>query len=538
MSNRQNSYAIEQAAILNPDNYTHLVEAFDSIVSRYPDRVAYTSLGQDFTYTQIEQYSGRLASFLQHTLGLKPGTRIAIQLPNIGQYPIAAWGAFRAGCVLVNTNPMYTPTELVHQFNDSGAEALIVLADLLPVIEKVLPQTGVRHVIATHATDMLKPQSVSSASIKSLVSWQDVMAADGLEPATRPAGSFEDTAVLQYTGGTTGVSKGAELSHQNLYCSIRLARKSFAAQNAARPGLEFAIAPMPLYHVYGFVLNIISIFITGGRSVLIANPRDVDGMLATMKQHPFTGFAGVNTLFSAMLQHPGFDEVDWSNLDTTIAGGAAMAVELAERWHARTGQQIFEGYGLTETCATGTVNRADSNIIGTVGKPNAHTLIRMIDEHGNEVSKGEEGELCMQGPHVMTGYWNRPEATAEVFDEEGWFHTGDVAKELPGGQIQIVDRIKDMILVSGFNVYPNEIEDTVYRYEGVLECAAVGVKHEATGEAVKLFVVCTNTDTCADDIIAHCREHLTGYKVPKMIEFRDELPKSNVGKILRRMLRD
>ncbi|MFK8029045.1 MAG: AMP-binding protein [Gammaproteobacteria bacterium] len=538
MTQANDSYALQQAAILNPDGYTSLVDAFDHIVAAHPERTAYTCLGQDLTYSQIEQMSGKLASFLQHKLGLAPGSRIAIQLPNLGQYPVAAWGAFRAGLVLVNTNPMYTPTELIHQFNDSGAQALIVLSDLLPVIEKVLPETGVKHVIATHATDMLDAQPVSSSAIGSLSSWADVMNYVNDAPVKRPAGSMEDTAVLQYTGGTTGVSKGAELSHRNLYCAIRLGRKSFAPLEAVRRGPELTIAPMPLYHVYGFVLNIISVFITGGQSVLIPNPRDVDSMLATMKQHPFTGFAGVNTLFSAMLQHPEFDNVDWSHLDLTVAGGAAMAVELAERWHARTGQPVYEGYGLSETCATGSVNRADSNIIGSVGLPNAHTLIRMVDEDGNEVAKGEEGELCMKGPHVMMGYWNRPDATAEVFDEDGWFKTGDVAIELPGGQIKIVDRIKDMILVSGFNVYPNEIEDAVYRFEGVIECAAVGVKHEATGEAVKLFVVCTNSEACADDIITHCREHLTGYKVPKMIEFRDELPKSNVGKILRRMLRD
>ena len=538
MTDAPNEFALQQAELLNPDNYTSLVDAFDHIVSTCPDRPSCTCLGQTLTYADIDRKSARLASVFQHELGLEPGSRIAIQLPNVAQYPIAAWAAFRAGLILVNTNPMYTPTEIIHQFNDSGAQALVALADLLPVLEQVLPQTGVRHVIATHATDMIQPQPVGDCGIESLLSWQEVMSREGLEEATRPLGSFEDTAVLQYTGGTTGVSKGAELSHRNLYCAIRLGRKSFEAQEKARGGPELSIAPMPLYHVYGFVLNIISIFITGGHSVLIPNPRDVGSMLATMKQHKFTGFAGVNTLFSAMMQHPEFDEVDWSHLDTTVAGGAAMAVELAERWHERTGQPIFEGYGLSETCATGSVNRADSNIIGTVGLPNAHTLFRMVNEAGQEVPDGEEGELCMKGPHVMKGYWNRPEANAEVFDDEGWFHTGDVAKVLPGGQIQIVDRIKDMILVSGFNVYPNEIEDAVYRFDGVVECAAVGVKHEATGEAVKLFVVCNNKDTSADDIIAHCRQYLTGYKVPKMIEFRDELPKTNVGKILRRKLRD
>ena len=287
MSDVPVSYAMQQAALLNPEGYTSLVDAFDHIVGQYPERTAYSCLGQDLSFADIDRNSAQLASYLQHELGLKPGSRIAIQLPNVGQYPVAAWGAFRAGLILVNTNPMYTPTELIHQFNDSGAQALIVLADLLPMVEQVLPETGVKHVIATHATDMLQAQPVPHGTIESLTSWQDIMAHSGLAPAVRPRGNFEDTAVLQYTGGTTGVSKGAELSHRNLYCAIRLGRKSFATQETARNGLpELSIAPMPLYHVYGFVLNIISIFITGGHSVLIPNPRDIDGMLATMKQYP------------------------------------------------------------------------------------------------------------------------------------------------------------------------------------------------------------------------------------------------------------
>ncbi|NNF16656.1 MAG: AMP-binding protein [Gammaproteobacteria bacterium] len=522
---------------LNPEGYSSLVAAFDAAVAAFGDAPAYTSLGHTLSFSDIDVLSARLAHYLQHDAGLEPGERIAIQLPNLCQYPIAAWAAWRAGLVLVNTNPLYTKTELIHQFNDAGARALIVLADLMPMVAQVLPETKIEKVIVTNATDLLKPGEVDKCGVD-CVAWAEVFVDGAAATVTTPDLQMSDVAVLQYTGGTTGVAKGAVLSHGNLFCAVRQGRSAFKEQDAARgERQEVFISPMPLYHIYGFALNIVSGFLHGAHSVLIPNPRDIDSLVQVMKQHEFTGFAGVNTLFTALLQHPGFDSIDFSYLDSTIAGGAALAVEIAEQWQQRTNSEIFEGYGLTESCATSTVNRPESNEIGTVGQPVAFVECKLIDEEGNQVPDDQEGELCLRGPHIMQGYWQRPEATAEVFDDEGWFRTGDVATVTPGGHVKIVDRIKDMILVSGFNVYPNEIENVVYSYPGVHECAAIGVKNDKTGEAVKLFVACTDSDTTEKDIIEHCREHLTAYKVPKQIEFRDELPKSNVGKILRRALR-
>lgn len=533
------AFAQQQADKINQHGFSSLLDAFDTTVERFSERKVYSSFGHSITFAQLDTLSAHLAAWLQQQPYLNPGDRVAIQLPNITQYGVAAWAVWRAGMVLVNTNPMYTPSEMVHQFNDSGAKAIIALADLLSKIAAVVPQTGLELIVATHATDMIQSKPVDSDKLEcDFVSWHSIFTADAL--ALKPVEThMDDPATLQYTGGTTGVSKGAVLSHSNLYCAIAVARSAMEHQQKLRgDNPEVIISPMPIYHIYGFALSILSVPFYGGESVLIADPRNIDGLLDTMKQYPFTGFAGVNTLFSAMLQHPKFDEVDWSHLDTTLAGGAAMAVELAQQWHARTGTEITEGYGLTESCATTCVNRALDNEIGTVGQANKHVEVRLIDASGKVVEDGGEGELCIRGPHIMQGYWQREEATRESIDSEGWFRTGDVAVIHPRGHIQIVDRLKDMILVSGFNVYPNEIENVVYSYPGISEAAVIGVPSEATGEAVKLFVVSTNPATKEEHLIAHCREHLTAYKVPKIVEFRDELPKSNVGKILRRMLRD
>lgn len=530
------TFPYEQAMLaqLNPEGQQSLVSMFEQACAQYAERVAFTALGQDISFRQVEQMSAALAAHLVHDCQMQAGERIAIQLPNIGQYPIAAWGALRAGLVIVNTNPLYTERELEHQFNDSGARALVVMAELLPQVEKVLPRTGIEHVISTSVFDLLEPQPLPETGLQNISSFPHVLEANANATPTVPGLGMNDIALLQYTGGTTGPAKGAVLTHGNIFASIQQTAEVVEI-DPLHP--DILLGPMPLYHIYGFTMHVVSTFCSGGQSVLITDPRDTDAMVATMKQHPFTAMAGINTLFSSLMQHPGFDEIDFSHVKGIISGGAALVEDIAREWEARTGSQIFEGYGLSETSAVLTGNNPDARQLGTVGQPMGYQEIKIIDKQGKSLGNNQEGELLVRGPQVMHGYWNRPEATAEALDSEGWFRTGDIALLQDDGFIRICDRLKDMILVSGFNVYPNEIESVVSTHPDVIECAVVGVPDEKSGEAVKLFVN-ARPGLDAAQLQAFCREQLTAYKVPRQIEFRADLPKSNVGKILRRELRE
>ncbi|MDH3352375.1 MAG: AMP-binding protein [Gammaproteobacteria bacterium] len=512
-----------------------LIAGFEFSSEIHSEQEAYKCLGKSVTYAEVAALSRDFAAFLLQKCGLSKGDRIAIQLPNLVQYPIVAWGALRAGLVIVNTNPLYTKRELVYQFNDSGAKALVSLSDNLPILEDVVPETGIETVIATNAIDMRDPQPLPKSKLRSAVSLPDALAKGRELELPEVNLTLDDIALLQYTGGTTGAPKGAVLSHGNLFSAVLMSPRSFGADMTE---LEVSIAPMPLYHIYGFAVTLIGGYLNGSFSILIPNPRDLDGLINVMKAEPFTSFAGVNTLFASLMHHPEFDNVDFSHLRWTIGGGAATVPEIAEEWKRRTGANIHEGYGLSETAAMATVNTLTSRELGTIGPPMIGSEFKVVDKDGNELPVGQEGELCIRGPQVMQGYWQREEATAEVIDAEGWFRTGDIAIIQQNGHIRIVDRVKDMVLVSGFNVYPNEIENVVFTHPDIVECAVIGVPDEKTGEAVKVFAVTKNKNLDADKLRRFCREELTAYKVPKYVEFVDELPKSAVGKILRRELRD
>jgi long-chain acyl-CoA synthetase len=512
-----------------------LIAGFEHSSAEHGELPAFKCLGKPISYAEVESLSRDFAAYLLGPGGLSKGDRIAIQLPNLVQYPIAAWAALRAGLVVVNTNPLYTKRELIYQFNDSGAKALVALTDNLPLLGEVVPQSDIDVVISTSVIDMLDPQPLPDSAVPRLASFPEALGAGGRLDLPKIDITLDDLAVLQYTGGTTGAPKGAALSHGNLYSAALMSPLSFGA-DMTDP--EIAIMPMPLYHIYGFAVSLISGYLNGSYSVLIPNPRDIDGLVDTMKQEPFTSFAGVNTLFTALLHHPEFDNIDFSHLRWTIGGGAATVPEIAEEWKRRTGANIHEGYGLSETGAMATVNTLTSRELGTIGPPMLGCEFKVIDDDGNQLPNGQAGELLIRGPQVMQGYWKRPEATAETIDRDGWFHSGDIAIIQENGRIRIVDRLKDMVLVSGFNVYPNEIENVVFTHPDVVECAVVGVPDDKTGEAVKVFVVSNNKDLGAEELRRFCREQLTAYKVPRHVEFRDELPKSAVGKILRRELRD
>jgi long-chain acyl-CoA synthetase len=531
------SFAEQKLMELNAeDGFISLVDAFNRACQEFSDRPAFTCMGQTLSFTDMALLSRQFGCYLLDHCGLVAGDRVAVQLPNISQFPIAIWGILRAGLVVVNTNPMYTAREQLHQFNDSGAKALVVLSDLLPVTEQVIPQTGIETVIATSATDLLQPQTLPESSLSNLVAFNDALALGADKQLPENLATMSDVAVLQYTGGTTGPSKGAILSHGNVFSGLRMSKLSIRFAIEGEPDL--LIAPMPLYHVFGFTMNAVGGFVGGSHSVLIPNARDIDSMVATMKQHQFTTMAGITTLLQGLMRHPQFDEIDFSKLRGIIAGGAALVKEVGDEWEARTGSRAFEGYGLSETTSVLACNGPDRSRVGTVGAPLLYQEVKLIDADGASLANGERGEICTRGAHVMQGYWNRPDATAEAIDADGWFRTGDIGVMDEDGMVRIVDRLKDMVIVSGFNVYPNEIEDVAYGHGDIIECAVVGVADERTGEAVKLFVVSTNADLSEQQVKDFCRAQLTAYKVPKHVVFMDELPKSPVGKILRRELRD
>ena len=536
---------------INPDSYPNVLAVLKDSCQRFANKPAFTNLGKTLTYGELYTLSGQFAAYLQQHSGLQPGDRIAIQMPNVLQYPIAVFGAMRAGFVVVNTNPLYTKREMEHQFNDSGAKALVCLANMAHLAEDVVPKTGVKHVIVTEVGDMLPPlkrllinaavkyvkKMVPAYNIPGMVRFNDAMAKGRGQNFTDANPKSEDIAVLQYTGGTTGVAKGAMLTHRNLVANM-LQSKELMASNMT-DGEEVVICPLPLYHIYAFTFHCMAMMVSGNHNVLITNPRDIPAFVKELSKFKFTGFVGLNTLFVALCNDEGFRALDFSKFKVTLSGGMALQLATAERWKKVTGCNICEGFGMTETSPVATVNPISNIQLGTIGIPVPSTLCKVIDEDGNELPLGERGELCVKGPQVMKGYWNRQDATDEILDAEGWLKTGDIAIIQEDGFLRIVDRKKDMILVSGFNVYPNELEDVMAAMPGVQQCAAIGVPDEKSGEAIKVFLVKTaDSKLTEEDVKNQMRSNLTAYKVPKYVEFRDSLPTTNVGKILRRELRD
>ena len=536
---------------INPDSYPNVLAVLKDSCQRFANKPAFTNLGKTLTYGELYTLSGQFAAYLQQHSGLQPGDRIAIQMPNVLQYPIAVFGAMRAGFVVVNTNPLYTKREMEHQFNDSGAKALVCLANMAHLAEDVVPKTGVKHVIVTEVGDMLPPlkrllinaavkyvkKMVPAYNIPGMVRFNDALAKGRGQNFTDANPKSEDIAVLQYTGGTTGVAKGAMLTHRNLVANM-LQSKELMASNMT-DGEEVVICPLPLYHIYAFTFHCMAMMVSGNHNVLITNPRDIPAFVKELSKFKFTGFVGLNTLFVALCNDEGFRALDFSKFKVTLSGGMALQLATAERWKKVTGGNICEGFGMTETSPVATVNPISNIQLGTIGIPVPSTLCKVIDEDGNELPLGERGELCVKGPQVMKGYWQRQEATDEILDAEGWLKTGDIAIIQEDGFLRIVDRKKDMILVSGFNVYPNELEDVMAAMPGVQQCAAIGVPDEKSGEAIKVFLVKTaDSKLTEEDVKNQMRSNLTAYKVPKYVEFRDSLPTTNVGKILRRELRD
>ncbi|MFT0211891.1 long-chain fatty acid--CoA ligase [Pseudomonas sp. F1_0610] len=536
---------------IDADEYPNILAVLTESCQRYADKPAFTNLGTTITYGDLYRLSGDFAAWIQNHTELQPGDRIAIQLPNVLQYPVVVFGAMRAGLIVVNTNPLYTPHELEHQFNDSGAKALVCLANMAHIAEKVLSKTSVKTVIITEVADLLPSlkrfvinsvvkyvkKMVPAYHIQGALSLRDVLALGAKKIARNVEPQANDVAVLQYTGGTTGVAKGAMLSHRNLIANMQQAKAVMGSY--LKPGQEIIVAPLPLYHIYAFTIHCMAMMITGNENLLITNPRDLNSTINDLSKKRFTGFVGLNTLFVGLCNNEKFRALDFSGLKLTLSGGMALQIATAERWEQVTGAKICEGFGMTETSPIVSVNPLQKIRLGTIGLPVPSTLCKVIDEEGNELPLGEAGELCVKGPQVMLGYWNNQKATDDVIDADGWLKSGDIAKIDEEGYLRIVDRKKDMIVVSGFNVYPNEVEDVLAQLPGVLQCAAIGIPSEKTGEAVKVFIALKPGVTLTEDeIIKHMRASLTSYKVARIIEFRDELPTTNVGKILRRQLRD
>lgn len=536
---------------IDADFYPNIQTVLKESCEKFADKPAFTNLGKTITYADVYRLSGDFAAWLQHKTDLQPGDRIAIQLPNVLQYPVVVFGAIRAGLVVVNTNPLYTAREMEHQFKDSGAKAIVCLANMAHLLEKVLPSSEIKTVILTEVGDFLPP--VKRFIVNSVVKYikkmvpafhipqaywlNDVLKVGNSKIARNIDAESQSIAVLQYTGGTTGVAKGAMLTHRNLIANMLQARTMMASELGE--GRETVVAPLPLYHIYAFTFHCMAMMMTGNHNLLITNPRDLPSMLKDMSKWKFSGFVGLNTLFVALCNNKEFRKLDFSALRMTISGGMALQIATAQRWKQVTGVQICEGYGMTETSPIATVNPVQNIQLGTIGIPVGSTLCKVIDDEGNELPLGEAGELCVKGPQVMKGYWNNEEATREALDEQGWLRTGDIAIIQEDGYLRIVDRKKDMILVSGFNVYPNEIESVLVTMPEVLQCAAIGLPDEKSGEVIKVFIVLREGQSLTkEQVIKHMRENLTGYKVARQVEFRKELPTTNVGKVLRRELRD
>jgi long-chain acyl-CoA synthetase len=531
-------------------NYNQIItDIFDSSCREYADSEAFTCMNHTLTYRELDQLSARFAAYLQQSTSLQPGDRIAVQLPNILQYPVAVFGILRAGMVVVNTNPLYTAHEIKHQLNDSGAKALVVLANIAKNAATIIKETSVEQVIVTELADLHPPVkrvllNFVVKHVKKMVpefffpNQVDFRAAlnKSRQPVQPVKRDPEDVAVLQYTGGTTGVAKGAMLTHRNLVANMLQVNEHM--HKVFRKNQELYITPLPLYHIYAFTIHCMSALSLGNHNLLIPNPRDIKGFVAAIKDKPFTCFVGLNTLFNALLRNPDFVKLDFSHLQLTSSGGMALTAETAKHWTEVTGSSISEGYGLTETSPVVAINPPGGIQQGTVGLPMPDTECKVIDEQGNNLPTGEPGELCIRGPQVMKGYWQRPDATAEVLDADGWFKSGDIAIIQSDGYIKIVDRKKDMINVSGFKVFPNEVEDVLAGHPDIIEAAVIGVSDNDGSETVKAFVVTSNPSLTVADVRDYAKTKLTPYKVPHLVEFRNELPKTNVGKVLRRELKD
>ena len=534
---------------INPDKYPSLVAMFNKYTSQYSDRTAFINMGAEITYAELAEQATAFAAYLQKDLGLKKGDKFAIMVPNTLQYPIALFGALLAGLTVVNVNPLYTARELEHQLKDSGAKAMLIIENFAHTLEKIIAKTPIEHVIMTSLGDRLGlvkgkvvnavvkyvKKMVPAFNLPDAIRFNTALAKGNKLTFTSVELCGDDLAFLQYTGGTTGLSKGAMLTHRNMVANLEQAKAAIKPL-LAEDG-ELVVTALPLYHIFALTANCLTFITLGGSNLLITNPRDMPAFVKELGKYTFTAITGVNTLFNGLLNTPGFKDIDFSSLKMSLGGGMAVQRPVAERWEKVTGSRLLEGYGLTE-CAPmvslSPYNQESYN--GTIGLPAPSTDIKIMLEDGSEAPLGEPGEMWVKGPQVMKGYYNREEATAEIL-KDGWLATGDIAFMDEQGFFKIVDRKKDMIIVSGFNVFPNEIEEVVMMHDGVVEAAAIGVPHDASGEMVKIFVVIKQDGLDEATLIKHCRENLTNYKVPKLVEFRDELPKTNVGKILRRELR-
>ena len=536
-------------AEVNSRRYASLKQMFERSCARYRDLPAISNLGYTLTYGDLDRESRRFAAYLQTGLGLAKGDRVAIMLPNVLQYPVAFFGAMRAGLVLVNVNPLYTPRELQHQVADSGARTILILENFAHKLAEVIGSTGLKNVITTAVGDLLPvPRrwlvNFAVRHFKHLVPPWTIAQAVSLRAALVLGERYGlkevdiapgDLALLQYTGGTTGIPKGAMLSHGNLVANLTQI-VAWIGKDLAE-GAEAVVTPLPLYHVFSLTANLLTFVSLGGHNLLVTDPRDIAGLIALLKQGKFTAITGVNTLFNALINAPEFASVDFSRVKVVVGGGAAIQQAVATRWKELTGTTIIEGYGLTETSPVVCVNPLNiDSYTGMLGLPLPSTDVKICDEQGAEVATGEVGEICVSGPQVMQGYWNRPDETAKVLMSDGWLHTGDEGYMRADGYIKLSDRKKDIILVSGFKVFPNEVEEVAMMLTGVLEAGATAVADERSGQAVKLFIVRRDPALTAEQVLAHCRRNLTGYKVPKSVEFRTELPKSTIGKVLRREL--
>ena len=540
---------------IDASQYDSLVGLMADSFAKYADRTAYSYMGQDISYAQTDVASQALAAYFQ-SLGLEKGDRVAIMMPNVPQYPVAVAAILRAGLVVVNVNPLYTPRELEHQLKDSGAKAIVIIENFAITLQKCIAETQVKHVVLCAMGDMLswpKGALVNFVvrNVKNLVPSFDLPGAVKFNQAVhrgkdasfvKPVVKSDDIAVLQYTGGTTGVSKGAVLLHRNVIANLLQSEAWNDPVMKRVPANEqpTSVCALPLYHIFAFTVNMMLGLRTGGKNILIPNPRDLPAVLKELSQHTFHSFPAVNTLFNGLANHPDFGKVNWSNLKVSVGGGMAVTSAVASLWLEKTGCPICEGYGLSETSPSASCNPTTSTqFTGTIGVPLPSTFMKLLDDEGNEVTElGQPGEIAIKGPQVMAGYWQRPDETARCMTADGYFKSGDIGICDAKGFFKIVDRKKDMILVSGFNVYPNDVEETVSLCPGVLECAAVGVPDEKTGEAVKLVIVKKDPKLTEDQVRVYCRANMTGYKQPKVIEFKTELPKTAVGKILRRELRD
>ncbi|WP_371182296.1 long-chain fatty acid--CoA ligase [Xanthomonas sacchari] len=547
------SYPAGVGADIDVEEYRSVAAVFESSVAKFGDRPAYSNFGKTLTYREAGELARQFAGYLLGELQLKKGDRVALMMPNCLQYPIATFGVLLAGMTVVNVNPLYTPRELRHQLIDSGASALVVIDNFGTTVQDVLADTPVKQVITTGLGDMLGfpkgplvnfvlkyvKKLVPDYDIPNAIRFRDALTLGRLHTLPPIDIAPDDIAFLQYTGGTTGVAKGAMLTHRNLVANMLQAGAWISATGKLEEGKEVIITALPLYHIFALTANGLVFMKLGGLNHLISNPRDMPGFVKELQKTRFTAFTGVNTLFNGLLNTPGFDKVDFSSLKFTLGGGMAVQRAVAERWKQVTGVTLVEAYGLTETSPAACINPLTlTEYNGAIGLPIPSTDACVKDDQGQILAHGEVGELCVRGPQVMKGYWRRPEETASAIDADGWLHTGDMARMDPQGFFYIVDRKKDMILVSGFNVYPNEVEDVIAMMPGVLEVAAVGVPDEKSGEAVKVVIVKKDPNLTADEVKAHARANLTGYKHPRIVEFRKELPKTNVGKILRRELRD